>query len=132
MIAAMDVAPEFDSPYTHGFARVALCIPRVHVADPRANTDATLALAQQAHDAGAILAVFPELGLSAYTDDDLFHQDALLDAVETGLERVVDASRSLRPILLVGAPLRREARLFNTAVAVHRGRVLGVVPKSFL
>jgi NAD+ synthase (glutamine-hydrolysing) len=122
----------FDSPYSHGFARVALCIPRVRVADPLHNTDRTIELARDADRAGAILAVFPELGLSAYSNDDLFHQDALLGAVEESVARVVEASRSLRSILLVGAPLRREAKLFNTAVMVHRGRVLGVVPKTYL
>jgi NAD+ synthase (glutamine-hydrolysing) len=122
----------FDSLYAHGFARVAACVPELRVADPTHNARRTIELAQRAHDADAVLAVFPELGLSAYTSDDLFHQDALLDAVDRALADVVEASESLRPMLLVGAPLRHESKLFNCAVAIHRGDVLAVTPKSYL
>lgn len=122
----------FDSLYAHGFARVAACVPLMRVADPRHNAEHTVDLARRAHDAGAVLAVFPELGLSSYTSDDLFHQDALLDAVELAVEHVVQASRDLRPILLVGAPLRHESRLFNCGIAIHRGQVLAVTPKTYL
>ncbi|HEX6201221.1 MAG TPA: NAD(+) synthase, partial [Thermoanaerobaculia bacterium] len=122
----------FHSIYRHGFARVAVCIPRVKVAAPELNAERTLALAQRASDERAVVALFPELGLSAYSNEDLFHQDALLDASEAALERVVEASRDLAPVLLVGVPLRVEGKLFNCAAAVHRGRILGVVPKSYL
>lgn len=122
----------FDSLYAHGFARVAAAVPRLRVADPAFNTDRTIELANEAHSQHAVLAVFPELGLSSYSSDDLFHQDALLDGVELGIERIVEASRSLRPILLVGAPLRHESKLFNCAIAIHRGAVLAVTPKSYL
>ena len=76
--------------------------------------------------------VFPELSLSAYSIDDLLFQDAVLDAVEAQIERLVAASENLRSVFVVGAPLRRQGRLYNCAVAIHRGRVLGVVPKMFL
>ena len=122
----------FDSLYTHGFARVAVCLPAVRVADPDFNLKATLELAGRAAAQHAAVAVFPELGLSAYTNDDLFHQDALLEAVETALARLARQTASLAPLLLVGAPLRREGRLYNCAVALHRGKVLGVVPKTYL
>ena len=122
----------FFSLYTHGFARVAVGIPSVRVADPSANAERTLALARRASDAGAALALFPELGISAYSNDDLFHQDALLDATVAALAGLVEASRELMPLLLVGAPLRFEQKLFNCAVAIYRGRVLGIVPKSYL
>jgi NAD+ synthase (glutamine-hydrolysing) len=121
----------FDSLYTHGFARASVCIPVVSVADPVTNADRTLELAREASDDGAALAIFPELGISAYTCDDLFQQDALLDAVRTALQRIVEASRELTPVLLVGAPLRFEDRLFNCAVAVYRGRILGIQPKTY-
>ena len=126
------MAPSFFSIYAHGFARVAVGVPAVRVADPPFNAERTIALARRAHAAGAALALFPELGLSAYSNDDLFHQDALLDATLVALESVVAASTDLRPLLLVGAPLRCEGKLFNCALAVHGGRVLGVTPKSFL
>ena len=122
----------FNSIYRHGFARVAVCIPRVRVAAAELNAERTLALAQRASDDRAVVALFPELGLSAYSNEDLFHQDALLDASLAALDRVVAASRDLGPVLLVGLPLRVEEKLFNCAAVVHRGRVLGVVPKSYL
>ncbi|MCX7789256.1 MAG: NAD(+) synthase, partial [Chloroflexaceae bacterium] len=118
--------------YRHGFARVAVAVPAVRVADPAFNAERTIALARRAHDAGAAVALFPELGLSAYTNEDLFHQAALLEATLAALGQVTAASAGLRPLLLVGAPLRVEGKLFNCAVAIHAGRVLGVIPKSYL
>jgi NAD+ synthase (glutamine-hydrolysing) len=80
----------------------------------------------------AAVALFPELGLSAYSNDDLFHQDAVLDATLQGVERLVEASKALVPIVIVGAPLRLQEKLFNCAIAIYRGRVLGVTPKTYL
>jgi len=122
----------FHSIYTHGFVRAAVCVPHVRVADPAYNLERTLALAHRASRIHASMALFPELGLSAYSNEDLFHQDALLEAVRQALDRLTSASRDLSPVLLVGAPLRFRDRLFNCAVAVHRGRVLGIVPKTYL
>ncbi|HEY3774042.1 MAG TPA: NAD(+) synthase [Solirubrobacteraceae bacterium] len=121
-----------DSLYDHGFVRAASAIPHVRIGDPRANGERTVALAQQADGAGAALVVFPELGLTGYSNEDLFRQAAVLDAGEAALRDVVTASESLRPVLVVGVPLRAEGGLFNCAVAVHRGRILGIVPKSYL
>src|SRR5687767_6211147 len=122
----------FDSPYSHGFVRVAVCIPFVRVADPGYNLDRALGLARRASELDAAVALFPELGISAYSNEDLHQQDALLGGVEAGLAQLVEESRDLSPVLLVGAPLRFEAKLFNCAVVVYRGRVLGIVPKSYL
>lgn len=122
----------FHSIYRHGFVRVAACVPAVRVAEPAFNTESTLELAYQASESQAAVALFPELGLAGYTSDDLFHQDALLAAVRDGLAQIVEASRQLLPLLLVGAPLRLDGRLFNCAVAIHRGRILGAVPKTYL
>ncbi len=124
--------PNFDSIYSHGYVRAAVCIPHVRIADPAHNVERTLALARRAHDLHAGIALFPELGLSAYSNDDLFHQDALLDAVIDAVGRLVEASADLCPILLVGAPLRFEGKLFNCGLVVHRGRLLGVVPKTYI
>jgi NAD+ synthase (glutamine-hydrolysing) len=112
--------------------RVAVCVPSVKVADPAYNAERTLALARRVSEDGGAVALFPELGISAYTCEDLFQQDALLSAVEAALERVVEESRGLSPVLLVGAPLRLEGKLFNCALVVHRGHVLGVAPKTYL
>ncbi|QGZ62860.1 NAD(+) synthase [Paraburkholderia acidisoli] len=118
--------------YTHGFARVAVGVPRCRVADPAFNANATLALAREAAAQGAVLVAFPELGLSAYTCDDLFHQQALLDACEQALAQIVEASATLPLALLVGLPVRVGHSLFNCAAVVAGGRVAGVVPKSYL
>jgi NAD+ synthase (glutamine-hydrolysing) len=111
---------------------VSAAVPAVRIADPEFNAERTLALARQASDARAALVIFPELGVSAYTNDDLFHQDALLAAVARGLERVVLESAELRPVIVVGAPVGAEHGLFNAAIVMHRGKVLGVAPKSYL
>ncbi len=122
----------FGSPYRHGFARVAACTTRVAIADPATNLAAILASARACHDRGAALAAFPELALSAYAIEDLLLQDTLLDAVEAAGAALIDASRDLLPLLVVGAPLRHQGRVYNTALVIHRGRLLGVVPKQYL
>ena len=122
----------FQSIYAHGFIRAAVCTPFLRVADPRFNLERTLGLARRASAQGAALAIFPELGISAYTNDDLFHQDALLKATEAAIAELVEGSRDLIPVLIVGAPLRFEGRLFNCAVVIHRGTVLGLTPKTYL
>jgi NAD+ synthase (glutamine-hydrolysing) len=122
----------FFSIHRQGFVRAAVCTPRVMVADPAFNTAETLALARQGHERGCDLMLFPELGLSGYAIDDLHLQETLLDGVEAGIADIIEASRELAPVLLVGAPVRRNGRVYNCAVAISRGRLLGVVPKSFL
>jgi len=118
--------------YSHQFARVAVAIPRCRIADPAYNVEQTIALARQAAEQGAALVAFPELGLSAYSCEDLFHQRALLEACEEGLAAVVEASRELPVAMVVGLPLRVNHQLFNCAAVVAGGRVHGLVPKSFL
>ena len=122
----------FENPYRHGYARVAACTVPVVIADPAANADAILASARACHDDGVAVAVFPELGLTGYAIEDLVMQDVVLDAVLVAIERLAAASADLSPLLIVGAPLRIENRLYNCAVVIHRGRVLGVAPKSHL
>jgi len=122
----------FNCLYRHGFARVAVATPAVAVANPRANLDHHLALARQAHDQHAAVCLFPELGLTGYACDDLFHQTTLLDAAEHALWEITHASNNLTPLLLVGLPFRHQGAVYNVAAAVHRGRVLGLAPKTFL
>jgi NAD+ synthase (glutamine-hydrolysing) len=122
----------FRSIYQQGFARVAAGTTRCALADPAANAAAMLGMAQDCHDRAVALVVFPELALSGYAIDDLLLQDPLLDAVERALDDMIARSAELMPLLLVGAPLRFGARIYNTAVAIHRGRLLGVVPKLHL
>ena len=122
----------FWSPYAHEFVRIASCVPGVEVGDAAFNVAQTLELARSGDARQIALMIFPELGISAYAIDDLLFQDALLDRVEAGIVAVAEASRALFPVLVVGAPLRRSGQLFNCAVVVHRGVILGVVPKTYL
>ncbi len=122
----------FRSIYRHGFARVAACTLPSAVADPATNAESILRVARQCHDRAVAVAVFPELVLSAYAIDDLRLQDALLDAVEVAAARIIETSRKLTPLLAIGAPLRYHGRVYNCALVVHRGRLLGVVPKAYL
>lgn len=123
---------DFFSAYHQGFARVAACTLRTTLADPAANAAAVLEQARACHDDGVGVAVFPELALSGYSIEDLLLQDTLLDGVLDALAEVVAASVELLPVLVVGAPLRHRHRMENCAVVIHRGSVLGVVPKSYL
>ncbi|WP_246688220.1 NAD(+) synthase [Methylobacterium sp. WL120] len=123
---------DFQSLYAQGFARVAACTGRSHPGDPERNADAILALAERCHGQGVAVAVFPELALSAYAIEDLLLQATLLDAVEAAAGRLVAASGDLRPLFLVGAPVRWRNRIYNAALAIQGGRLLGVVPKLHL
>ncbi|AAK25581.1 NAD(+) synthase [Caulobacter vibrioides] len=125
-------SPSFFSPYRHGFVRVATAVPKVKLADPAANAQNVVALAREAHAEGVAVVVFPELGLTGYTIDDLLQQEALLDAVEAAIATLTEASAGLAPMIVVGGPLRDAGRLYNTAIVIQGGKVLGVVPKSFL
>ena len=122
----------FHSIYRHGFARVASCVTVSRVADPAANASAIIEAAKDCHRQSVAAAVFPELCLCGYAIEDLVMQDPLLDAVERGLADIRSASAELMTVLVVGAPLRHGARIYNCAVVIHRGRILGVVPKTYL
>jgi NAD+ synthase (glutamine-hydrolysing) len=128
------MSPErpFDSLYSHGFARVAAAVPHMRIGEPAFNAERTLGLAGQASEDRAALVIFPELGLSGYSIDDLLHQTALLDGVSEAIVRIAEESAALMPVLVVGAPVRFEHGVFNCAVVIHRGRVLGAIPKSYL
>lgn len=125
-------AKSFQSLYTHGFVRVAACAPVVAPADPAANAEAILKFWRQADAEKAAVLLTPELSISGYAIDDLFLQETLLDNVETALATLKAESEKLFPILIVGAPIRMCGALYNCAVVIHRGEVLGIVPKSFL
>ena len=123
---------DFFSLYAHGFARVAVATPLVRVADPRYNGAQTLALMQRAARGKVVLAVFPELGLSAYSCEDLFHQRALIDAAEEALLQLMRRSKNLNLAALVGLPVVVDGLLYNCAALIAGGRLVGVVPKTYL
>ena len=122
----------FHSARTHGFVRVAAATPVVHIADPRANAAEHLALIRQAGEQGVDLVVFPELSISGYAIDDLHMQAALLDEVERQIHDLANVTAETGVIAVVGAPLRTGDRLYNCALVLGEGRVLGVVPKTYL
>src|SRR3954469_9239754 len=123
---------DFFNPYSHDFVRLAVATPLVRLGDPRYNVDATAELMQLAARDKVLLAVFPELGLSAYSCEDLFHQQALIDAAEAGLAALLQRTRALPLAALVGLPVAREGRLYNCAALIARGKLIGVVPKTYL
>ena len=118
--------------YNHNFVRTAVAIPEVRVADPEFNATQTAALISQAAEARAVLVVLPELGLSAYSCEDLFHQQALLDAAAAALCKMLEATRHLPIVAVVGVPLQVDSLLYNCAAVISRGRILGVAPKTYL
>ncbi len=130
--AASERSHPFYAMHTHGFVRAATSTPRVRPADVAFNRDGIVAEAKRAHAAHVDLLVYPELCVSAYAIDDLHMQSALLDAVEVAVGEIVAASAGLSPVLLIGAPLRHNGRLYNCALAIADGELLGAVPKSYL
>jgi NAD+ synthase (glutamine-hydrolysing) len=103
--------PLFFDPASHGFVRLAVAVPTVAVADPARNAAETLSLLAQAAERGALVALFPELGLTAYTCDDLFHQQALQSAALDALAAVRDATRDVATVAVVGLPVAVDGAL---------------------
>jgi len=126
------VTHPFYALHTHGLVRIAAATPRVRTADVSFNRDAILEQARAAHDGHVDVVLYPELSLSSYAMDDLHLQLALLDGVEAAVEEIVRASAEIAPVLVIGAPLRHNGRVYNCALVIARGELLGVVPKSFL
>jgi NAD+ synthase (glutamine-hydrolysing) len=118
--------------YAHNFIRAAVAIPEVRVADPAFNAAQIVALLNQAAKQHAVLAVFPELGLSAYSCEDLFHQQALLDGSKAALEQVLEATRQLPLAAVIGVPLQVDGLLYNCAAVISAGKILGLAPKTYL
>jgi NAD+ synthase (glutamine-hydrolysing) len=131
-MARPSAADRFQNLYTHGFVRVAACAPIVAPADPAANADRILKFWREADAEKAAVLLTPELSLTGYAIDDLLLQDSLLNAVEAALAKLKAESEKLFPILIVGAPIRLRGALYNCAVLIHRGEIIGIVPKSFL
>jgi NAD+ synthase (glutamine-hydrolysing) len=127
----MAIRNDFFNLYRHGFARVAVATPAVRVGDPQFNLAGTLSLMRAAARRKALLVVFPELGLSAYSCEDLFHQRALIDGTEAALAELLARTRALPVAALVGLPVQVDSLLYNCAALISRGRLVGVVPKTF-
>jgi NAD+ synthase (glutamine-hydrolysing) len=122
----------FHSIHAHEMLRVGAATPLATVGDPAANAVATIALAREADRDGVDLLVFPELNVSSYAIVDLHLQTVQHEATEAAIAAIAAASAKLSPVLVIGAALPRAGRLYNCAVVIARGRVLGVVPKTYL
>jgi NAD+ synthase (glutamine-hydrolysing) len=117
----------------HGFLRVAATAPSLRVADCGYNAERIVALMSRAEDEGVGVLVFPELSITGYTCADLFQQISLQRAALEALARVVkESTRAFRGLAVVGVPIALDDQLFNCAVVINRGHILGVVPKSFI
>src|SRR5262245_9276958 len=117
----------------HGFLRVAAAVPSLRVADCAFNADRTIGLMARAEHEGVAVVVFPELGITGYTCADLFHHTTLQKGALEALAEIVQEGRSVYSgLAIVGLPLAVDDRLFNCAAVIHGGRVLGLVPKSFI
>ncbi len=123
--------PFFDM-HTHGFVRVATSTPKVRTADVAYNAEAIIEQAKMADEQDVDLLLYPEMCLSSYAQDDLHIQAAMLDSVERHIEIIREASEGITPVLVIGAPLRRGGRIYNCAVVIAHGEILGAVPKSYL
>ena len=123
---------DFFNLYRHGFARVAVATPVVRVGDPQYNVAATRELMREAAREKAALVVFPELGLSAYSCEDLFHQQALIDSAEDALATLLRQTKTLPLAAAVGLPVAVGGLLYNCAALISQGRLIGVVPKTYL
>src|SRR5579883_2183625 len=132
MSSATSSQNTFFNLHTHGFVRCAVCIPRVQVGDTAANLAYTLELITHLSPQSPSLMVFPELGLSAYAIDDLVQQAALLNGVEESVSHLLEATRESSSLIFVGAPVRVGEGLYNTALALYRGRLLAGFPKTYL
>lgn len=128
----VDTAHSFFDMHTHGLVRVATSTPCMRPADVSYNAASVISEAKRAHECHVDLIVYPELTLSAYAIDDLHLQKALIDRVEEAVGEIAEASRELTPVLVIGAPLQRNSKIYNCAIVIAGGEILGVIPKSYL
>ncbi len=122
----------FENLWCHGFVRTVLVSPHVALADPETNARRILTAIGEADAQGAGLVLFPELSLTGYSNDDLFLQNALLEATAHAIGEIVAASAAFAPVIAIGAPIAGPDGIYNCALIIHRGRLLGIVPKNFL
>jgi len=121
-----------DNIHSFGFARAAACMPLVHLGDPRGNASEIVSMARTAHDAGSLIIAFPELSVTGYALDDLFRNHLMIDSALKAVLQVAEGTKDLDSLIIIGAPLELDCQLFNTAVVMAKGSILGVIPKTYL
>lgn len=115
-----------------GFVRVGAIVPKLKVADTEFNCNEIIKQIEIASNNKIQIAVFPELCITGYTCQDLFEQDILLEEAEKSLDKILEYTNNLDIICIIGMPIKAENQLFNTAVVIQKGRILGIVPKTFI
>lgn len=123
---------EFLDIRSHGFRRVGVVSPKVHLADPIANVEEYTKWIAKASKKGVELLVFPELGISGYSCGDLFLSGALQERCVEALGKLLEVSKELGMLMVVGMPVLVEGKLFNCGVGIYKGKIVGIVPKSYL
>lgn len=115
-----------------GFVRVGAVVPKLKVADTEFNCNEIIKQIEIASNNKIQIIVFPELCVTGYTCQDLFEQDTLLEEAEKALNKILDYTNNLDIICIIGMPIKAENQLFNTAVVIQKGKILGIVPKTFI
>ena len=115
-----------------GFVRVGAVVPKLKVADTEFNCNEIIKQIEIASNNKIQIAVFPELCVTGYTCQDLFEQDTLLEEAEKALNKILDYTNNLDIVCIIGMPIKAENQLFNTAVVIQKGEILGIVPKTFI
>jgi NAD+ synthase (glutamine-hydrolysing) len=115
-----------------GFLRIGAAVPELRIADIEFNVSAIISLIKQAVKEKVQVAVFPEMALTGYTIGDLVQQDVLLSQAEKGLGRILEETAGIDMLLAIGMPVALDGKIFNCAVILNSGRILGVIPKAFL
>ena len=113
-----------------GFVKIAAASPDLRPADPAFNADGIIKLARRAYDDGATIILFPELSIPGYTSADLFFQKTLQRASDSAMDSILAATSSMDALVVVGYPYIKDGKLYNTAVAMHKGRVMAIIPKK--
>ena len=116
----------------YGYVRVGCIVPKMKVADISYNTEEIIDQIKEAENNNIQIVAFPELCITGYTCQDLFNQDILLEKSEEAIEQIRCATEQLKCVVLIGAPIRKNNQIFNTAIVIQKGKILGVVPKTHI
>ena len=116
----------------HGFIRVCAATPEIRVADVKYNAENIIKCALEAANKGSQLTVFPEFSICGYTCGDLFNQSQLLSAIDSGIAEICDKTKNVKSLIIIGSPVKKLGKLYDCAVVIHCGKVIGVIPKTFL
>jgi NAD+ synthase (glutamine-hydrolysing) len=116
----------------HGFVKVGAAVPRIKVADCSYNANNIINMINKAQAEGIVAVAFPELSITGYTCADLFHQKILIDEVKSQLERILKSTKETDIVAIIGAPVVVDSQMFNCGIVIQMGKILGVVPKSYI